>query len=1743
MKRKLSFIKSFLVTIIAVMLITESVFLPVNAASGYLQTDGDALVTEESSESDYRYEGGDSGNMLFTDEIVDISSDEIVEDGIEKSMDESTDESTGQISEDSINESVSEDETLIEESNLEEYNPLLLEPVCIADEEYVISQLQSYAVADYTSSAIYKKILNAPHTYRVSDFGRGYFTANLTAKSASGAVNYVIPYPIGVGTCFAYVNEMFYYLFGQNFSKNHNYTTGNVTLQSGVEMIGKLFNDGTDGYKRRVQELVGRAKPGDIISATNQKSFHHMVFMSAQDTNGDGLADYYYTAEGNYDGKKKIIINNKRNIDYLVKDKHYSVSLYRIKNYPDLPVTAPPVITKSEVSGINYSSGTYTVKSWITAEAGLDRVQFPTWTDAGGQDDLPSNWESSSSCSGNLQHLGGNSYLATFTVNINTHNYERGSYNTHIYAYDKEYRRSGAAAVTVSHLYQEPSMTEVRVSDVNRMDGTYTVTAVINAPAGLKRVQFPAWTVKDGQDDIFSQWRTSQKASGTVSSLGNGRYRAVYTVRVSDHNDERGEYISEVYAYDNYDRMCSKGAGRVNMDYPLDLFYSQFSVADYSLGEALYSIAVGKDACIDHIEFLIYPRGAKDLAVTVRKDVPYDPAMSISIGGAEYFNHHVELNLSAFPDSDISELVVETILIAPNGVSRSYFDSIDLGEPKSGLWGENKIIWTYSDTDHTLTISGKGDIEGRGLPSAYPWSIYEDQVERLIITEGIIDIPPFAFKGMKNLEQIDLPKSLSAIQQEAFGDCSGISDTLYIPAGVTYIGGSAFGGTSVKNVIFEGRKPGISPVNAIINNGILIPLETEEEDAYRSYNSRITASYIRVTGPDDNGLYMQFIQNWASFPEDAKLFYPSSLESNWKTYDELIDYEYFSNTKLEWSGKTYGGYECIAIGFIEPQITFEDSELFVEKGEKVSTEAEIMPEGIIDRTLYYTSANPEIATVSRTGEVTGISFGSTLITASTRDGKASASCTVYVRDPEVHFEVELNKEKIILAVDEGTFLSAVITPVQMGITGIFSWASDNPAVASVDEEGNIFGINAGSTYIRAYSKETGEEGVCQVLVTPSADVDENTIWISNISDQVYTGSAITFDVGVYKGSTLLTKGRDYTISFKNNTKAAGRDTVIDSKAPLVIVKGKGNYSGVVTKFFTINPKNITDEDIEISLPEHMTLPEKGNLKVEPVIKHGKKKLTKGDSKDYSVTLYRYKPTVTEGSGSPSAVLGGEGGIDTFPDEGFERVSVIDSVGTYKVVMSGNGNYWDDAERIVKVSDSIDIGKVTIVGKDYSYTGETVIPDPILTYKVKGRLYTLKKDIDYKIEPLEKNIWAGTGKVLISAVEKEESNEDKEASSGISFCGSRVWEFKINGTNLSKVKVMGLTEKTYTAGSIKPKPQIFINYGKEDEQLLTEGTDFSLEYSSNKAKGTGTVIITGIGRYSGTLKKTFKIAPRDINDAILHNESLTVSYRKGGSIIPDIELVFNNEKLLAGRDYSISYSANKSISNPNIAQRPCATLKGKGNYKGTRKIYFSIIPADFSEMKINTVNIYLNKKGFKPDNVVTLTDVDGKTLKENIDYKLSQYEYTEAVKIFNASRGGEILRQNGDIVETGDMIPDGTRLRLLIRPMSTGYYCTNDAIEVSLYVYSKTLQKAKCKAIVKQYNGDVVFLERSEIVLTDATGEPVDTDQIEIMEHTYRKNDKKGKASVTIKGVNGYGGTCVISFNISAKSVSGEESKP
>ena len=69
--------------------------------------------------------------------------------------------------------------------------------------------------------------------------------------------------------------------------------------------------------------------------------------------------------------------------------------------------------------------------------------------------------------------------------------------------------------------------------------------------------------------------------------------------------------------------------------------------------------------------------------------------------------------------------------------------------------------------------------------------------------------------------------------------------------------------------------------------------------------------------------------------------------------------------------------------------------------------------------------------------------------------------------------------------------------------------------------------------------------------------------VTGIKNKVYTGKAIKPAPTVKLSGKTLKKGTDYTVSYKNNTKV-GKATVT--------IKGKGNYTGTVTKTFKINPK-------------------------------------------------------------------------------------------------------------------------------------------------------------------------------------------------------------------------------------------------------------------------------------------------------------------------------------------------------------------------------------------------------------------------------------------------------------------------------------------------------------------------------------------------------------------------------------------
>ncbi len=100
----------------------------------------------------------------------------------------------------------------------------------------------------------------------------------------------------------------------------------------------------------------------------------------------------------------------------------------------------------------------------------------------------------------------------------------------------------------------------------NRAEGTFTINAIIYSSNGLDRVQFPVWTAADGQDDLMPYYETDEAASGEITELINGMYDVTYTVNIADHNNECGNYMGEMYMYDNMGVLITSRLDAVNMD-------------------------------------------------------------------------------------------------------------------------------------------------------------------------------------------------------------------------------------------------------------------------------------------------------------------------------------------------------------------------------------------------------------------------------------------------------------------------------------------------------------------------------------------------------------------------------------------------------------------------------------------------------------------------------------------------------------------------------------------------------------------------------------------------------------------------------------------------------------------------------------------------------------------------------------------------------------------------------------------------------------------------------------------------------------------------------------------------------------------------------------------------------------------------------------------------------------------------
>ena len=159
----------------------------------------------------------------------------------------------------------------------------------------------------------------------------------------------------------------------------------------------------------------------------------------------------------------------------------------------------------------------------------------------------------------------------------------------------------------------------------------------------------------------------------------------------------------------------------------------------------------------------------------------------------------------------------------------------------------------------------------------------------------------------------------------------------------------------------------------------------------------------------------------------------------------------------------------------------KDTETIFE-GSSVTLEATIAPVNATNQGVAWTSSDTAVATVDANGKVTGVGAGTATITVITADGAETAECTVTVVTFVPVEDISLSENELTLAVDGEKTLTVTFTPANASIQEV-TWESEDDAIATVDANGKVKGISAGTANITATSVDGGKTDACIVTVT------------------------------------------------------------------------------------------------------------------------------------------------------------------------------------------------------------------------------------------------------------------------------------------------------------------------------------------------------------------------------------------------------------------------------------------------------------------------------------------------------------------------------------------------------------------------------------------------------------------------------------------------------------------------------------
>ena len=228
--------------------------------------------------------------------------------------------------------------------------------------------------------------------------------------------------------------------------------------------------------------------------------------------------------------------------------------------------SADLTITKSE------SDGTFT----ITAKnlQGFDsykEVKIPFWSHANGIKDII--WYTPT-------RQADGSY--TVTAKASDHENADGQYEAQVFYVDAKGQNKFVKKAFIDFKNQSRPTASFLIQNNNKDAGTFDVIIKdVYSPKGVRTVQVPTWSDKDGQDDI--RWYEATRQS-------NGDYKV--SVKASDHKNSTGKYHIHLYYIQNDGSRVGVGSTTTEVEFRNAQTKTQTGIKNVNSGAGTYTVTV-----------------------------------------------------------------------------------------------------------------------------------------------------------------------------------------------------------------------------------------------------------------------------------------------------------------------------------------------------------------------------------------------------------------------------------------------------------------------------------------------------------------------------------------------------------------------------------------------------------------------------------------------------------------------------------------------------------------------------------------------------------------------------------------------------------------------------------------------------------------------------------------------------------------------------------------------------------------------------------------------------------------------------------------------------------------------------------------------------------------------------------------------------------------------------------------------